>query len=77
MNFIIKLFKLKNSIIEIQYDSILMMIDKLIKYSHIIVVQKKFTTKQFEMIILNRLIKYNEISKNIINDKNKLFTSNY
>ena len=77
MNFIIKLFKLKNSIIEIQYDSILMMIDKLIKYSHIIVVQKKFTTKQFEMIILNRLIKYNEILKSIINDKDKLFTSNY
>ena len=77
MNFIIKLFKLKNSIIEIQYDSILMMIDKLIKYSHIIVVQKKFTTKQFEMIILNRLIKYNEISKSIINDKDKLFTFNY
>ena len=77
MNFIIKLFKSKNSITKIQYNSILMMIDKLIKYSHIIVVQKKFTTKQFEMIILNRLIKYNEISKNIINDKNKLFTSNY
>ena len=77
MNFIIKLFKSKNSITRIQYDSILMMIDKLIKYSHIIIVQKKFTTKQFEMIILNRLIKYNEILKSIINDKDKLFTSNY
>ena len=53
------------------------MINKLIKYSHIIIVQKKFTTKQLEMIILNRLIKYNEISKSIINDKDKFFTFNY
>ena len=53
------------------------MINKFIKYLYIIAIQKKFTTKQLEIIILNRFIKYNEISKNIINDKDKLFTSNY
>ena len=51
--------------------------NKLIKYSHIIFVKKMFTTKQFEKILLNRFIKYNNISKNIINDKNKFFTFNY
>ena len=77
MNFITKLFKSKNSTTTIKYDSILMMINKLIKYSHIITFKKKFIAKQFETIILNKFIKYHEISKNIINDKNKFFTFNY
>ena len=77
MNFIIKLLKSKNPATIIEYDSILMIMNRLIKYSHIISFKKKFTAKQLETIILNRLIKYHEISKNIISDRDKLFTSNY
>ena len=40
MNFIIKLFKLKNSITKIQYNSILIIINKFIEYLYIIIVQK-------------------------------------
>ena len=77
MNFIIKLSKSKNSTTIIKYDSILIIVNKLIKYSHIIFFKKKFTAEQFETIILNRFIKYHEISKNIISDRDKLFTFNY
>ena len=77
MNFIIKLSKSKNSATIIKYDSILMIVNKLIKYSHIIFFKKKFIAEQLETIILNRFIKYHEISKNIISDRNKFFTFNY
>ena len=77
MNFIIKLSKSKNSATAMKYDSILIIVNKLIKYSHIISFKKKFTAKQLETIILNRLIRYHEISKNITSDRDKLFTSNY
>ena len=77
MNFIIKLSRSKNSTTNIKYDSILMIMNKLIKYSHIISFKKKFTTEQLETIILNRFIRYHEISRNIISDRDKLFTFNY
>jgi len=53
------------------------MIDKLIKYSHIIACQEKFTAEQLEYIVLNRLIRYYNIFKELISDRDKLFTSNY
>ncbi len=77
MNFIIKLPKSTNLAIGDKYDSILVMIDKLIKYSHIIACKDKFTTKQLEYIVLNRLIRYHDIPKGLTSDKDKLFTSNY
>jgi len=53
------------------------MIDKLIKYSHIIACKEKFIIEQLEYIVLNRLIRYHNISKRLTSDKDKLFTSNY
>ncbi len=53
------------------------MIDKLIKYSHIIACREKFIAKQLEYIVLNRLIRYHNILKELTSDKDKLFTSNY
>jgi len=77
MNFIIKLLKLTNLTIEDKYDLILIMIDKLIKYSHVIACKKKFTTKQLKYIVLNQLIRYYNILKELISNRDKLFTSNY
>ena len=59
------------------YDAILIMIDRLTKYSHIVFFKKKYIAKQFEYIILNKLVKYHELLKKIINDKNKLFIFYY
>jgi len=53
MNFIIKLPKSTNLAIGDKYDSILVMIDKLIKYSHIIACKEKFIAKQLRYIVLN------------------------
>ena len=77
MNFIIKLLKSKNSTNEKAYDVILVMIDRLIKYCHIIFFKKTYNVEQLKYIVLNRLIRYQRISKGLINDKDKLFTFNY
>ncbi len=53
------------------------MIDKLIKYLHIIACKKKFIVEQLKYIILNRLIRYHNILKKLTSDKDKLFTFNY
>ncbi len=72
-----QIIKVEERDYEKKYDSILMIIDKLIKYSHILAFKKTYIAKQLEMIILNRLIQYYEILKSIISDRNKLFTFNY
>ena len=77
MNFITKLSKSKNSTNEETYDAILVMINHLIKYCHIIFFKKTDNVKQLKYVVLNRLIRYQKISKEFINDKNKLFISNY
>ena len=77
MNFIIKLSKSKNSTNEKAYDTILVMIDRLIKYCHIIFFKKIYNVEQLRHVVLNRLIRYQGISRKFINDKDKLFTLNY
>jgi len=53
MNFIIKLSKSTNLATRDRYNLILVMINKLIKYLHIIACKEKFIAKQLEYIILN------------------------
>ena len=77
MNFIIKLSKSKNLTNEKTYNAILVMINRLIKYCHIVFFKKTYDVEQLKYIVLNRLIRYQEILKKFINDKDKLFTFNY
>ena len=77
MNFIIKLSKSKNSTNEKTYDAILVMIDRLIKYCHIIFFKETYNVEQLKYIVLNKLIQYQRILKELINDKDKLFIFNY
>ncbi len=77
MNFITKLPKSTNLATEERYDSILIMVDKLTKYSHIIACREKFIAKQLKYIVLDRLIRYHDIPKGLTSDRDKLFTSNY
>jgi len=53
------------------------MINKLIKYLYIIACKEKFIVEQLEYIVLNRLIQYYNIFKELISNRDKLFTSNY
>ena len=77
MNFITKLLKLIDFIIKKKYNSILIIINKFIKYFHIILFKKQYNAEQLKFIILNRFIQYYKISKTITSDINKLFTFNY
>ena len=67
MNFIIKLFKSKDSTTKIQYDSILIITNNVIEYSHVLSYKKKHQD-EFTIIILKRLKEYYKISKNIIDN---------
>ncbi len=53
MNFITKLSKSTNLATRERYDLILVMIDKFIKYLHIIACKKKFIAKQLKYIVLD------------------------
>jgi len=53
INFIIKLSKLTNLAIENKYNSILIIVNKFIKYLYIIVYKEKFIAKQLKYIVLN------------------------
>ena len=61
MNFIIKLLKFKNLIIDVIYNLIFVMIDCFIKYLHIISFNEKYIVKQLKFIVLNKLIRYHDI----------------
>ena len=56
MDFIIKLLRSKNLTTKKEYDTILVIIDKLTKYSHIILFKKKYIAKQLGTFVLNSLI---------------------
>ena len=45
MDFIVKLLKLKDPIIKEEYDAILVLMDRLIKYSHMILFKEKYTAE--------------------------------
>ena len=68
---------LKNLTIDVIYDSILMMINRPIKYFYIISFKKTFIAKQLNFVVLNKLIRYHEILQKITSDRNKFFISNY
>ena len=68
MNFIIKLSKSKNSTNEKTYDTILVMIDRLTKYCHIIFFKETYNVEQLKYIVMNKLIRYQGISRKLIND---------
>ena len=72
-----KFSKSEDLIINIKYNSILVIIDKLTKYIYLISYNKKFMTKQIIQIILDKVIRYYEILKNIMLNKDKIFTSNF
>jgi len=71
------LFKSTNLVTKDKYNLILIIIDKLIKYLYIIACKEKFTIKQLKYIVLNRLIQYYNIFKELISNRNELFTFNY
>jgi len=77
INFIIKLLSSKNSAWRIQFDSILMIVNKLIKYTMFISFKETATASILMYIILWELTSNHELLKEFITNKYKLFTSKF
>ena len=77
MNFIVKLPLSKDTITDIKYDSILVVVDRLTKYAHFITWKEKGNAKDLAKVILKEIIANHGIPQSIISDRNKLFTSKF
>ncbi len=77
MNFITKLLTSKNSAWRVKFNSILTIVDRLIKYIMFISFKKTTTASVLMYIILQELINKHRLSKKFITDRDKLFTSKF
>ena len=74
MNFIIKLLLFKNIIMAVKYDSILLVVNKLIKYADFILWRKKGNVENIAKVMLKEIICNHNISQSIIFNRDKCFT---
>ncbi len=77
MNFITKLLTSKDSAWGVKFDSILTIVNRLIKYTMFISFKKTTMTSVLTYTILQELINNHELSKKFITDRDKLFTSKF
>jgi hypothetical protein len=64
-------------IIEVVFDSILVMTDRLTKYGYFISYKESLLAEELVYTFNKHIIGNHEISKKIISDKDKLFTSRF
>ena len=77
MDFIIKLLKLKDLTININYDSIIVIVDRLTKYTILILFKKLYIASQIVYILLDKIVRKYRMPKTITLDRDKLFTLNF
>ncbi len=77
IDFIIKLPQLVNPVTNDKYDLIIVIINKLTKYTIIILYKESYNASQLEFILLDRLIRDYSILELITLDRDKLFILNY
>jgi hypothetical protein len=75
LDFIIKLLSSVESIIGVVFDSILIVIDRFTKYGYFISYKESLLAEKLVYAFNKHIIGNYEISKKIINDRDKLFTS--
>jgi hypothetical protein len=73
LDFVIKLLLLQNLITRIKYDFILIVTDRLTKYTYIILYLEASIIKNLVYIFLRIIITNYNTPKKMISDKNKLF----
>jgi hypothetical protein len=77
LDFIVKLLLLKEALIRIIYNVILVVIDRLTKYAHFISYKEGLTAEELIYTFNRNIITNHEIPKEIISNRDKLFTSNF
>jgi hypothetical protein len=75
LDFVIKLLLLQDLITRIKYDFILVVIDRLIKYTYIILYLKASTAENLVYIFLRIIVTNYNILEKMISDRNKFFIS--
>ena len=73
MNFIVKLLPSKDIITDVKYKSILVVVNKLIKYAYFIPWREKGNAKDLAKVILKEIICNHGIPQSIISNRHKLF----
>jgi hypothetical protein len=77
LDFIIKLPPSKEALTGVIYDSILVITDRLTKYAHFIFYKEGLTAEELAYTFNRNIITNYRIPEEIINNKDKLFTSNF
>jgi hypothetical protein len=75
LDFVIKLLLLQDLITRVKYDFILVITDRLIKYTYIIPYLEANTIEDLAYIFLRAIVANYNILEKMISDKNKLFIS--
>jgi hypothetical protein len=73
LDFVIKLLLLRDPIIRIKYDFILVITDRLTKYIYIILYLEVSIVEDLVYMFLKMIITNHNVLEEIISDKNKLF----
>ena len=77
MDFITKLPKSKDPVMEITYDAIMVIVDQFTKYLIAVPFKENHTAEQLGHLLLDRLVRDHGVPITIITDRDKLFMSNY
>jgi hypothetical protein len=77
LDFIIKLPPSVKPITEVVFDSILVVIDRFIKYEYFISYKESLLAEELAYAFNKHIIGNHEISKKIISNRDKLFTSRF
>ena len=77
MDFVVKLPKSTDPATKVVYNSILVVVDKLTKYTHLVLWKESGTVNKLASVLLKELVSHQGLPKTIISDQDKLFTSKF
>ena len=77
MDFVTKLPKSRDPVMEITYDAIMVIVDQFTKYLIAVPFKENHTAEQLGHLLLDRLVRDHGVPITIITDRDKLFMSNY
>ena len=76
MNFVTNLSKSEN-VTNTKYDNIMMIVNKLTKMSHYVSTRKIMKTLDLTNLFLDRVMRYHDVSNDIISDRENVFISKF
>ena len=77
IDFVVKLPRSEDPVTKVKYDSILVVVDKLTKYAHLIPWRETGTASELANVLLKELVSQRGLPTKIISDQDKLFTSKF